>query len=293
VERNWLVISPAAASTIRTLETKIQPRDQVLVSQGVSGTFARHAQVNVITGATIAVHVRARHMWVIFAPQQGVEYDDSAGIFNDISELQRRPDVREVVESNGIWAFVVTTPHPHGIFRLSPSKVSYAAGWVIPGPSGRPVRQGRQTSWYSTSTNKPGYVVAHSYWQSLPGVYRASVVMSVSGHTHANFEVWDSTSSTLLGRLVVPHTRGPERFTLKVRLRHVQGQPTLSGFGPWSVLPQRVPTDNIEVRVWSPGTGRVSVYRASVDQLSGQRYDLITNLPLGPGGGQAVGDRSA
>ncbi len=285
VERNWLVVSPSAASTIRTLERKIGPHDQVLVSQGISGTFARRVQVNVITGATIAVHIRARQMWVVFAPQEGVEYDDSAGIFNDISELEQRPDVREVVAANGIWAFEVTTPHPHGIFRLSPTNISYAPGWVIPGQTARPVLSGPETSWYAASTNKPGYVVDHSYWQSLPGVYRASVVMSVSGHTHANFEVWDSTSSTLLARSVITHTHGPKRFTLKVRLRHVQGQPALSGFGPWSVLPQRVPTDNIEVRVWSPGTGRVAVYQAAVNQLSGQRYDLITNLPLGPGGG--------
>jgi hypothetical protein len=50
------------------------------------------------------------------------------------------------------------------------------------------------------------------------------------------------------------------------------GLPTISGFGIWSTFPYQIHVDNLELRVWSPGSGEVDVYGNTWKQLSGRRY---------------------
>jgi hypothetical protein len=272
VERNSLLVSPSAAATIRALDKRVGPSDQVLVSQGISGSFAQRFQINTVKSANVTVPITSRKLWIILAPTQGSEYDNSVAIARVISELDGRSGFHEVVAANGVWAFEMTNAPVGHRFSLSPGKTAFVPGSVTAGQAGKPVREGPPDLWHAASNHKPGYVVSGSYFPAFPGAYRVAVHISVTGRTYANVEVWDSTTSKLLKRTVVRRTRAPEWLTLTVRLRHVVGLPTISGFGIWSTFPYQIHVDNLELRVWSPGSGEVDVYGNIWKQLSGRRY---------------------
>ncbi len=274
VSTNWLLVSPGAASTLRKVRAEIGTNDQVLVSQGVAGTFSEHRWVNVILGPLAVVPLHERTVWIIFTPKQGVENADTSGIYADIASLDKDPSMHLMAAANGVWAFKWNAPPGATKVSISPKAQAYAPGWTMTGASGTAVRKGPPSQWYASSKSFPGYVVDQAYWRGLPGTYRASFTLSVAAGTYANAELWDSTRGTLLGRLVVKHTSGPRTFTLTARLRRTIGQPAIGGHALWAIKPQTLPGDDLEIRIWSPGrAGGVRVYRVALEQLTGRHYN--------------------
>jgi Predicted membrane protein (DUF2079) len=274
VSTNWLLVSPAAASTLRKVQAEMGTNAQVLVSQGVAGEFSERRWVSVIFQPAEAVPLHERTAWIILAPKQGIESALTSGIYADIAVLEKDPSMHLMADANGVWAFKWTPPAGAKNVSISPVVQRYSPGWAAVGAAGSVVRKGPTSDWYASSNDSPGYVVDQAYWRGLRGTYRASFTLAVANGTYANAELWDSTTGTLLGRLVVKPTNGRRTVELTTRLRRTIGQPVISGQALWSVRPQKQRGDALEIRIWSPGrAARVRVYRVAVEQLTGNRLD--------------------
>jgi hypothetical protein len=263
--------SSKASETLANLRDRIKPGDEVVAENGVAGAFAEDREsLFTIKVATLSVPVRARRVWVIFAPAVGIEIKaPEAQVYSDIAKIAADPGMRLVTDSNGIWAFEWYPPKGARTLRIGPPS-GVAPAWMLPGPGGAAVDQGKSAGWYVASTGKPGYVVAHGYARELPGTYRADVSLSASGA--ANVELWDATTSTLLQRRSLTGTHGRTMVRLTARVLHTPGQQVYSGWGPWSIQPVAAPPgDNLEIRVWQPGgKDRVRVYSTGLSRVSGR-----------------------
>jgi hypothetical protein len=135
-------------------------------------------------------------------------------------------------------------------------------GWACAGAAAYPITEGPPSDWHAFSNYARGYVISRAYWRLAAGNYRARIELASS--EPATVEVWDSTSDELIERNVLPPTH---RRALDLYFRNLdRGVPYLfEGLGPFRIDAIEPPIhDAIEVRVFSPGTGTISVYRVGV-----------------------------
>jgi hypothetical protein len=267
LDKQWIDVSPSTSSVLRNLKAKIGPKDEVIASQGVSGGFGTRQWMYPVRTLPLTVQVGAPHVWFIVTPTQGIEITDPSASYAAIAQLEATPGMRLVTASNGVFAFEWTPPSGTRTFTLG-AKRPTTPGWVLAGVAGKAVNTGSPSDWHTVSTGKPGYVVDQAYWRSLPGHYRASVSMSVTGKKPVNVEVWDARTSTLLGRRVVAGTGGRKTISFNVQVTKDLGAQTVNGWGPWAIAPLNLKGDAIEIRVWSPGgSGVTKVYGATLKRL--------------------------
>jgi hypothetical protein len=268
VSRQWLDVTPAAARVLSQIKNRIAPDDEVIASQGVIGGFADREWAYRFEGPVAAEVQPSRKVWIILAPSQGIETVDSSFTLATIANLEEDPTMHLVMQNAGIWAFEWTAPPGAKVLRLGAGRIPVAPGSALAGASGIPVRNGSPSQWHASNTGTPGYVISQAYWRSLPGRYSASVRLSASAQT--NVELWDSSRSQLLDRIVVSNTHGVKTLTLPADLRHTVGQATINGWGLWTIAPIQTPGDDLEVRVWTAGPkGSVNVYRVTMLRLTG------------------------
>jgi hypothetical protein len=262
----WLRVSTSAASVLRGVQAKIGPQDEVVVQQGVAGAFANRASIYPFFGADIHVPVQARRLWVILAPNQGIEEAPVSGIYADVAALTANPRIRRVAGSNGIWAFEWTAPKGARWFTVTTQKNPATPAWTIAGPAGAAVQVGPPDDWYTASNGREGYVVDQDYLRGGPGRYMATVRLAVS--SSANIELWNSTTGTLLQRISVPGTNGPTNVQLEAKVDHTPTEQVYTGWGPWRQGGAPPVGDQFEVRVWSPGgDDEIDVYRVSLRKV--------------------------
>jgi uncharacterized membrane protein len=265
ISSQWLRVSPATARTLQGLRSGIPAADPVIASQGIVGGFAYRSSVTALQSARIAVPVSNRHVWIILAPNQGIETASVGRTYEDIAALDADPQVRLVTAANGIWAFEALPGHKIKELQIRPSVKRYAPGWALTGAAGKTVRRGSRSTWYATGTSKAGYVIDKAYWRLKPGYYSATVSMSVS--SSANLEVWDETTGALIKRTVVDETHGSKAVIANFRVLNTPAQHVYVGWGIWRNSPYHQPGNSLEIRVWSPGgNDRVSVYRVDISQ---------------------------
>jgi hypothetical protein len=261
----WLAVTPRAAAVIRGLQSRIGPRDEVIVSQGIQGAFATREFVYALFGATATEPINAHRVWVILTVDQGIEIAKPSGIYADIDTLTHMSGSRLVVASDGIWAFEWLPQPGTRMLQLNPKLNAAVPGWALPGPSGIPVTDGMSADWHVSSTNQSGYVLDHAYWREEPGSYRIMTTLATSGG--ANVEVWNTTTSTLLSRQSVPATNGKTTVQTTVSLPESPPEHLFSGWGPWRTDVDEPEGDQLEVRVWSPGgDDQVDVYNVSLQK---------------------------
>lgn len=265
----WLVVTPQAVRVLKDLQRQIKPQDEVIASQGVLGGFAEHRLVYTLAYPE-TVQVRpGRRVWVILAPIQGIELVEPSQVYAAIDSLEHRPGWRLVKATAGIWAYEWTPPPGTHVLRLS-RPGNRTPGWTLAGVAGRPVTSGRATSqWYTVSNGRRGYVIDRAFSRKvLPGTYHANVSIS-STVPNVNVELWDTYTSTLLARSVLPPTRGRVTVSLTGHVEHITTPPVINAWGPWAIAPPEQPGDPLEVRVWSPGGhGVVKVFAVSFRELS-------------------------
>jgi hypothetical protein len=279
VSNNWLRVSPAAAGVLHGVRQQMNSNDEVVASQGIVGGLAQHESVYALMSAQISVPVAARHIWVVLAPIQGIETAPVDGVYQEIAALDATPYARLVSASQGIWAFEVTPPPGMRTFTVPTRTDGRTPAWTLVGSSGRSASKSGGASPYVASTSEPGYVIDQAYWRELPGVYKATVSLSVS--QTANFEVWNSTTNTLVHRTVVNDTHGVKSFTTTFRLRSAPLEFVYGGWGLWAMSPYREPGDVMEIRVWSPGGGdRVKVHSVAFQQLSGSARITVNRMGI-------------
>ncbi len=258
---HWLRVSPAAASALRSVQHQIGPTDEVIASQGVSGRFSNRTWIYPIL-APGALPVRATTVWVIVAPDQGIETLSVVSSDALIAELAGPLHASLVSDRAGVWAFRWSPPP--GTHSLTvPSEVPTVPAWATTGAAGKSVTTGPPADWRAVGTGRAGYVVSGDYWRVPPGQYRATVELSATIPVHV--EVWDATGGILLGRRDLPATDGFTAVSLEVDARRTHPAQPYSGAGPFSILAVPPPPgDELEVRVWSAGGGLVSVSAVEV-----------------------------
>jgi uncharacterized membrane protein len=263
VPGRWLTVSPGAAATLREISTKLRPADEVVASQGVIGGFAGRQWLYTLELRNQRFPVKARKVWVIIAPRDGIEVLRAAQAYADVAALSHRRGWNLEEASNDVWAFEWTAPKKVTDFVLT-GRYTSIAPWTTGGAAGTVVTSGKPSNWHVGSGTKPGYTFSGDEWRKKAGRYRASVTLSVE--RTANVEVWDDSTNKLLTRTVLPDTHGRITVQLPVDLRAAPGNPVYGGWGPWRMTPQTAPPgDLLEIRVWSPGgKGQVKVYDAGL-----------------------------
>jgi len=260
----WLSVSPGAASVLSSVDRHIPSNDEVIASQGVAGNLSgRRWMYTINVPGSLPVH--SPTVWVIVAPEQGEETVSPPESDAVIAELAGALHADLVVHRSGVWVFR-WRPAP-AIDRLEvPAKVSAVAGWTVTGPAGASRTMGPAADWRAVSLARPGYVVAGDYWQVTKGRYLASVDLSSS--VPVRVQVWNVTGArVLVGRTIAP-TALPEVITFHLYLRHLYSRLPYGGVGPFSVLQAPPPPGNdVEIRVWTPGGGPVSVFSLGLRRL--------------------------
>lgn len=253
----WVTVSPRAASVLGEVLDKTPPTAEVIASQGVIGRFADRRWVYTLHAGS-AIPVKSRDVEFIVTPAQGIELlsaIESDRILSRISEFTR---YKWLAHRDGVWAIMW---HPSREVRsvdLSSSQTSISA-WTLAGAAGKDSFNGPVTDWSRISNGHSGYVVAGDYFSEEPGSYVARV--KLSSRVPVNVEAWNATGNVLLARATLtPHA--PARIVaLPVDVRRLYPNVAYSGLGPFRITPiPPAPGNQIELRVWTPGGGRVRVY---------------------------------
>jgi hypothetical protein len=256
-------VPDATARTLAALQARIPASAAVFASQGVVGRFSTRYDVRPLNGH---LPVRPGQDWFIFTPWAGVQTQTTAGAMTFAQELAGQLHATLVLDANDVWAFRWSPPP--GVSRLYvPGGTAQLPAWTAPGAAGSAVLTGPPEGWHVTSTGRAGYVADRLEWRRPPGWYLASVTVSATGPV--NVEVWNNTGDVLLARRSLPSTDGIEVVTLPVDATRVYRAVGYDGWGPFRAqFAGPPPGERLEVRVWSPGTGTVNVYRARLSPVS-------------------------
>lgn len=262
----WVRVSPAAASVLVSAQRMIPPSDEVIASQGILGRFSGRRWVFPVFGSG-NIPVNTAPVWVVVAPAQGIETVSTKVGDALVAELEGPLHASLVIHGHGVWVFRWTPPV--GTKHLVvPASVQTVPAWTVTGAAGLISANGPSANWRAVSDGRAGYVVAGDYWREMPGRYEATVVLSST--VPVKVEVWDATDSKLLARRSLPPTNGRRAVSTPVDLSRLASQHTYSGMGPFRILPQPPPPGNeLEVRVWSPGGGTVSVSSVELANFTG------------------------
>ena len=260
----WLSVSPGAASVLSSVQRHIPANDEVIASQGVGGNFSgRKWMYTINVPGPLPLHTST--VWVIVAPEQGPETVSPQESDAVIAELAGPLHAHLVRHQSGVWVFS-WRPAP-AMRRLEvPAKVSAVPGWTVTGPAGTSRTAGPAVEWRAVSLARPGNVVTGDFWQVTEGRYLAKVDLSSS--VPVRVEVSNVTGARVFASRTVAPTAVREVVTLSLYLRHLYPQHPYSGVGPFSVLQAPPPPGNdVEIRVWTPGGGLVSVYSLGLRRL--------------------------
>lgn len=252
----WVRVSPGAASVLASVRRQVPTDDEVIVSPGIAGPFAGRRFVYPMFG-TGRYRVQTTPTWFVIAPSQGIELASVDVADALVAELAGPLHARLVAHGSGIWAFRwVPPPGTHHL--VVPAHPPTLGAWSSTGAAGRVMLGGPEADWRAVATGPAGYVVSHDYWTEPPGHYRATVTLSTT--VPVNVEVWNATGGVLLARRSIPASSGMEAVTLPVDATHRYVGRAYAGAGPFVISPQEPTPDNrLEIRVWTPGSGVVSV----------------------------------
>jgi hypothetical protein len=256
----WLRVPAAAAATLARVEPLIPASAEVIVSQGVIGRFADHADVRVLLGPG-SQPIGRRDVWFVVLPASGVETQNTGSAMALIAQLAGPLHARMVAHANGVWAF--DWHRPAGVHEIEVPGQAPIPAWTTPGSAGRAVMTGPVSGWNVTSTGHRGYVVSGLAWQVPSGRYQASVTLSASGPV--NVEVWDDTGDALLARRTLPATDGVESISVPVDATTPYQAHVFQGWGPFQAGFIAPPGgQRIEIRIWSPGGETVRAYQGAL-----------------------------
>jgi hypothetical protein len=252
ISKTWLPVSPGAGATLRALARRIGPGDQVVVQQGISSGFADRRFVHLIFDLPNTFQASTRHVWLIFAPEQGSEPATPSDIYRAMTRLASVPHMRVALSANGIWAFEWTPPPEVRRLTLETSSPAVIGAWTVAGAAGMSVRKGAPRNWHAASNGQQGYVVSGDYWREPSGPVTARVSLAASGPT--NVELWDDTTGMLLDRRALSKTDGSTTVHLTGKVRAAHTASLYSGWGPWQIKPKPSPAgDVLEIRIFTPG----------------------------------------
>ncbi len=252
----------AASDTLRRLRQNIPRGAEVVASQAVIGRFGAREHVQLFWWQIL---VQSKTLYFIILPYQGIQENFPAVELARIAYVANNLHARLLTHHGGIWAFRWT---PSGTVRsLSiPAAVRVLPAWALETVVGHRILSGPSTQWHlATDGSRAGYVMDGAYWRLGKGSYRASVSVHTNGPIQV--AVWNDTSNELLGSRVFSATHGIDTLRVPFTLSHesLRNHHLGTGLFQYESLASTLKlNDNIEVRVWTPGHERVSVYSVGI-----------------------------
>jgi hypothetical protein len=264
IANEWIRVSPAAASTLGRVERIIPGAAEVVASEGVIGQFSGRRWVYALGGGRVALHTNV--VYFVVTPTQGIE---EAGIQTQegiIGELAGTLHGRLLFEGAGVWLIALHRP-PGTTSVTLPERYTSVPAWVGRTSTGTRVTVGPESSWHmAKSTDTAGYVLFGNEWNELPGSYEMTTTLSNTAPV--SLEVWDASSNTLLTRQRLVASTGIQAVQTTVSVTEEGSEHLYGGSGLFRFNPPPAPlADSIEVRVWSPGSGEVSVYSVELQSI--------------------------
>lgn len=256
IPRTWLRISPSGSAALAEAQGKIPRSAEVIASQGVMGRFSGRRWIYPVFGPG-AYPVKTRPIFLIIAPQQGIEVSSVHQSLGALKDLAGPLHAQLIFSRSGVWLWRWTPPPGVHQLDLTPQGSAVPA-WALNSPSGHAVLSGPPAWWYLASSGRAGYVASGAYWRELPGSYKARVVVATS--SPITVEVWDDTNGKMLARRRIVATAGYRSVVLPFSLDRLHPPNVYTGWGParLKAFPRR-PGDHIEIRVFSTGSGTVNV----------------------------------
>jgi uncharacterized membrane protein len=281
---HWLRVPTSSAQVLDEIATKISPQDEVFVTQGVTGRFAGRQWTYPIMGAGAYGYslMHDRNAWWVITPFVGTEMTATVVDLNMIAKIVTELHGKVVVAKNDVWALEIPaySDAPRGqrqevYFTMTPQILP---AWTTRTTVGERVLTGPVDQWHMTAYSPPdrpvrGYVNWGDYYQALSGEFAAQVTLDAHVNGKVEVEAWNADTNVLLMRRSVPSTRGVQTFTFKFWLDPSQMKPewVYKGWGPFTQTPIPPPAGNrVEIRVWTPGGGRVDVYKIGLLYLQNQ-----------------------
>ncbi len=257
----WLRVTPAGGQALVVALSKVPARAQAIVSQGIAGRFSNRQFINPIVITPVDIRLSGRSVYFVLSPSQGVEIptqETDALLAQVVNQLR----ARLVYHAAGIWEFRWQPPPGMRSFVLGGQGTTVAA-WISPGPAGVSVIYGPPATWRAASNGHAGYVVNGDYWYLTKGDYETNIELSSTGG--GDVEVWNAYYSTLLARREINPTDGPSMVHIPFVEPLAGPDEPFRGTGPFSIDPiPPPPGQQIEVRVYAPGTTDLSVYTISI-----------------------------
>lgn len=267
IPMQWLRVDVRASSVLENLLSRIPANAPVVVSQGISGRFSGRPLFFTLSGQGTLPDYGAP-TWIIIAPQEGIETLSVAQSIFLIHELSLRSDVEFEGYGSGIWFFrwsPTSASQPIAI----PGEVTSLPAYAFSGTGGLTQLGLAPALSHLVSNGRPGYVVSRDYWVEPPGRYLASI--GLASTCSVNVEVWNTTGGVLLARRTVPASgvKSLEAVTMIADATKVFDPKIYGGFGFFKVRPFFPKYNELEIRVWSPGSCNVEVGNLSVVPQSG------------------------
>jgi hypothetical protein len=252
----WLHVSPGAASTLDRVAGRIPTSDEVIANQGIVGRLSSRRWVYVINGQQW-FPLQSATVWFVITPGQGAEPQPTGVALGEVAYLVS-VHAQVVAAQDGVY--ILRWRHPAGLrnFYLSAGS-GVVLAWEYQAVTARAVMTGPIESWHEVAQPVPGYVVAFDYWREKPARYTGTV--SLSSTLPVDVQIWDDSVNRLLGEKSVDTGGRVETVHVKYRVVANVIEPVFSGYWPFKIQQRPAPFyDQIEMRVWSPGHGKVRVY---------------------------------
>ncbi|HXZ83698.1 MAG TPA: hypothetical protein VED84_08225 [Acidimicrobiales bacterium] len=272
-ENQFVRVDAEAAATIRQTAREIPPNAEVIASQGFVGSFAARQYLYVYGNpqsgflASERFPVKSTVVWFVLSPNQGIEVPSTATTEGSIGTVARLAGARLTAEDDGVW--VIRWNVPSGIRSVSLGGPDTAVpAWTSVGVAARPVQNGPEATWLAKSTGPKGYVVSGDEWALAQGRYAADVKLSST--VPVNVEVWEDSArgDELLARQIVRSPRAEQvLLPFGVPMPQTPASERGSAIFRYEPVPPR-DSDNVEIRIWTPGRGHTSVWSLSVNDLS-------------------------
>jgi hypothetical protein len=260
----WISVSPAAASALDKVSRMIPANAEVVASQGVIGRFADRRWLYAVGGSIVPLKTNV--VYFVVVPDQGIELASVQTSEGIIGQLAGPMNGKLLFDGAGVWLIALQRPPAARSLHL-PQTYTTIPAWVGRTSTGTRVTVGPESSWHmSSSSDAAGYVLFGTEWNELAGTYQMTA--TVSNTSSVDVEVWDASANKLLSRQQLVPSTGIQVVQSTFRVTEEGQQHTYGGVGPFRFDLSPPPlADSIEVRVWSPGSGEVSLYSVELQPI--------------------------
>ena len=263
----WDSVSAATGQTLAKARALMSPSDEVVVSQGVVGTFALRRYVYPLTAnPPLRLPVKSRTVWFVLAPTSGIESQSPVAAQSEVTQLVQRIGAAMILDENGVYVLRWRPPTRYRSVELRATTL--LAAYAIEPSSPDLITRGSPATWHYVSRQSGGELLSGDYWPEPLGTLVTS--LRVSSHGPLTVQWWDTTANTEIAAQRLPSSDGRVvTRTLRIRFTHAVVPTAYSGRWPFVILALAPPALNdVEVRVYKLGGAPAALYDVSMHSSS-------------------------